>query len=145
VGRAAETNRVVLVSDTSASAEWLPNPLLPETQSEVAVPISLGNEVLGVLDVQHNITGGLTEEDAELLQSIANQVAVGVQNARSYTEAQNRAEREALIASIGQKIQSATSVETVLQIAAQEVGRAVGSKQTRIFLKDYGLATSSKK
>lgn len=134
VGRCAENNIPVLVSDTSNDPDWLPNPLLPETKSEVAVPISVGQQVLGVLDVQHNITEGLNQEDVDLLQSLANQVAIALQNARSYTAVQDRAEREALIGSISQKIQSTTNIENAMQTAVREIGRALGSKETRILL-----------
>jgi putative methionine-R-sulfoxide reductase with GAF domain len=88
VGRAADRNEPILIADTAQTPEWLPNKLLPETKSEVAIPISIGDQVLGVLDVQHNIVDGLKREDIDALQSISNQVAIAVQNAQSYTEVQ---------------------------------------------------------
>ena len=127
VGRAAETNQIVLVPDVARHPDWLPNLLLPDTKSEIAVPIAIGDQVLGVLDVQQNIAGGLRQENAELLQSVANQVAIALRNAQSYTEAQERAQREALVAEISQKIQRATSVDDVLRTAIREVGLALGA------------------
>jgi PAS domain S-box-containing protein len=88
VGRAAETKEPVLAPDTSQDPEWLPNPLLPETKSEIAVPIVAGEQVLGVLDVQNNVAGSLGLQDADLLRSIADQLAVAVQNARLYERAE---------------------------------------------------------
>src|SRR5574341_1088709 len=132
VGRAAETNTAVLVQDTSKDPGWLANPLLPNTRSEVAVPIAIGERVLGVLDVQHTVVNGLKQEDADLLQSLANQVAIALQNSRSYVQAQRQADREALVNAIGQKIQSAATVDDALQVAIRELGRALGAQHTRV-------------
>jgi len=127
VGQAAETNLVVLVPDVSRQEGWLANPLLPETKAEVAVPISIGENVLGVLDVQDDEVGGLTWDDADLLVSISNQVAIVVQNTRIYRAAQQQAEREALIGNINQQIQSTTSIDGALKVAVRELGRTLGT------------------
>jgi GAF domain-containing protein len=127
VGRAADTNTSVLVPDVSQEDGWLPNELLPETKAEAAVPISVGNLVLGVLDVQHNRVNGLTPEDVILLESLAGQVAISLQNARSYEQSRAQAELESLVNVIGQKIQRTTSVEETLQTAVREIGLALGA------------------
>jgi len=134
VGRAAETQAAVLASDVSREPGWLPNPLLPETKAEAAIPIVLGEQTLGVLDVQHNVAGALTDADAELLQAVASQVAVALRNANLYAETQQRAAREALINEINQRIRSAKDVDEALQIAVRELGRAVGAPKTAVRL-----------
>ena len=135
VGQSAETNSVILVQDVSQAQGWLPNPLLPETKAEIAVPISVGEQILGVLDVQHNLTNGLQQEDADLLLSIANQVAIALQNARQYAATQARAEQVAFMNAITQKIQATTSIEDALRVAVRELGRAVGAEKTVVQLR----------
>jgi HAMP domain-containing protein len=135
VGRACESGQVVLVADTTGDPTWLPNPLLPETKSEIAVPIMLGDEVLGALDVQENKVGGLGEEDADLLLSIAGQVAIALRNARQYADSQRQVEREARISAIVGHIQDTQTIEEALQVAVRELGRALRAPQTKVKVK----------
>jgi len=138
VARAARTRRAVIVNDVRSEGGWLANPLLPDTASEMAVPLVIGDRVLGVLDVQSHRLNAFTEEDANIQTTLASQVATAMQNARSFTQAQKQAERESMLNVINQKIQSATSVEAVLQIAARELGHALGAPMTiaQLSLKD---------
>lgn len=130
VARAARTRRAVIVNDVKNEPGWLPNDLLPDTASEMAVPLVIGDQVLGVMDVQSERINAFTEEDANIQMTLASQVATAMQNARSFTQAQRQAERETMLNTINQKIQSATTVEAVLQIAARELGHALGAPMT---------------
>jgi putative methionine-R-sulfoxide reductase with GAF domain len=134
VGRAAELNSAVVVPDTSSDPDWLPNPLLPETKAEAVMPISIGDKVLGVLDVQHNEINGVTQQTVEMLQSISNQVAIAVQNSRLFSEARQKAERDALIYAISQKILYTSSVENVLEVAARELALALDTSSATVKL-----------
>jgi GAF domain-containing protein len=130
VARAARTRQSVIVNDVRNEPGWLPNPLLPETRAEMAVPLLLGDQALGVLDVQSDRLNAFSEEDANIQTTLASQVATAMQNARSVARARQQAERESMLNTISQKIQSATTVEAVLQIAARELGHALGAPLT---------------
>ncbi len=88
VARAARTGEIVRVDNVRQEKDWLPNLLLPDTYAEMAVPILLDKETLGVLDVQQDRIGGLDEGDAGLLRSLANQVAITIRNARIFADAE---------------------------------------------------------
>ena len=90
----------------------------------------VGDRVLGVLDVQSEQLNRFTEIDVNINTTLASQVAVALQNARTFAQAQGQAQRESMLNTIGQKIQSATTVEAVLQIAARELGRALDAPLT---------------
>ena len=94
------------------------------------MPLLVGDQLLGVLDVQSDQVHAFTDEDANVQLTLASQVAIALQNAHSFAQAQKQAEREAMLNVINQKIQSATSVEAVLQIAARELGHALGAPMT---------------
>lgn len=134
VGRAARTREVLLVPDVTQSPEWLQNPLLPETKSEVVVPVVSRGLLLGVLDIQHNIVNGIDPEQITLLRSISDQIAIALENTKLFERLQRQASHEALLNRLTQKIQLASSVDQVLQITAQELGKALNADFTSVHL-----------
>ncbi len=86
VARAARERSAIIVNDVTTDPDFLPNPLLPDTRSEMAVPIIVGEKVLGVFDVQSERNGHFSEADANIYNTLATQVGIALQNARLYKE-----------------------------------------------------------
>lgn len=129
VARAARERKGVTVNDVTQSPDFLPNPLLPDTRSELAVPMIVGGNVIGVFDIQSDQVGRFTESDINIQTTLAAQVATSIQNVRSFEQSKSQANLESLVNAIGQKIQRSTSVEDTLQIAIRELGSALGASR----------------
>lgn len=98
VGYVTAQGMARIALDVGEEAIYFNNPDLPETHSEVALPLKFGPEIIGALDIQSTETNAFTQQDIELLSILADQVSVAIQNARSLEQAQ-RAVREAETAS----------------------------------------------
>ncbi|RPJ50325.1 MAG: PAS domain S-box protein, partial [Chloroflexi bacterium] len=90
IGTAAATGQTVIRPEVVNDADWRPNPFLPETQGEIAVPVKYGERVLGVLDVQTNRAGALTGDDRLLLEGLCGQIAIALEGTRLRQEMQER-------------------------------------------------------
>ena len=80
IGKSAATKQSLLRGQVTQDLDWQPNPLLPETRSELAVPIKLRNDVLGVLDVQSDRADGITANDQLLLEGLCGQIAIAIES-----------------------------------------------------------------
>src|SRR6185503_1969421 len=95
-GRAATEKKSVVIADTTASGTFRPNPLLPNTRAEMAIPLLVGEKVVGVLDLQSEKANALSQELLPAFEALAGQLAIAIQNANLLAEAeQARAEVEA--------------------------------------------------
>jgi GAF domain-containing protein len=80
--------------DTGADAVYFDNPDLPETRSELALPLRARGEIIGALDVQSKMPEAFSEEDVDVLQALADQVAMAISNARLLGQVQESLEAE---------------------------------------------------
>jgi GAF domain-containing protein len=88
VGFVAATGASRIALDVGADAVYFSHPDLPNTRSELALPLRVANEVIGVLDVQSTEQNVFQEEDTEVLSTLADQVAIAIQNGHSYDKTQ---------------------------------------------------------
>jgi GAF domain-containing protein len=131
VARAARERKGVTVNDVTQAPDFLPNPLLPNTRSELAVPMIVGGKVIGVFDIQSEQVGRFTDADVNIQTTLAAQLATSIQNVRSFERARSQAELETLANTIGQKIQQTASIEETLQTAIRELGTAIGASRVK--------------
>jgi GAF domain-containing protein len=92
VGRVAQTGLPRIALDVGADQFYFDNPDLPETRSEIALPLKVGGRVIGVLDVQSKQPEAFSESDTEVLQVMADQIALAIENARHIEETQQTVE-----------------------------------------------------
>jgi signal transduction histidine kinase len=77
-----------LVNDVQQSPDYQPNPYLPNTRSEVAVPMLIGSQLIGVLDLQSEQLNKFNDDDIKVLTTLAEQIAIAVRNAYLFAETQ---------------------------------------------------------
>jgi signal transduction histidine kinase/DNA-binding response OmpR family regulator len=91
IGQATESGKPYAAMDTLQDPNFRPYPALPDTRSELGIPLRIGDRILGALDIQTNRPNAFSPAEITVLQSLADQIAVALDNARSY-----EVEREAL-------------------------------------------------
>ncbi len=139
IGTATATHRPIVVMDVANDPTHLKNPLLPDTRSEAAIPLLMGDLIVGALDVQSTSVDAFSDWDITILTTIANQLAIAVQTARLYTSIQQevferrQAEQELLLAKESLEIQvqartaelSQANEQLNIELAAREKSEAL--------------------
>ncbi len=120
VARAARTRQGVIANNVRSRLDFLANPLLPETQAEMAVPIISGSHMLGVLDVQSDQLDYFTDEDVRVQSVLADQVAAGIQNARLFQEIQLALNETEALNRIARALGQLNNIRALAEIALVE-------------------------
>ena len=86
IGACTARNEARISLDVDTERVWYPNPVLPDTRSEMALPLAIGEKVIGAVTVQSVEAAAFSDEDVSSLQAMANQLAIAIENARNQRE-----------------------------------------------------------
>lgn len=136
VGFVAGNGESLIVNDTTRDATYYANPLLPETRAEAAIPLKVGDRIVGVLDVQSTHVYAFAENNLRTLQILADQLAIAVVNTELFAETQEHLAQHRLLHHITTTAASGTTLDEALQSAVNGLQVTLGGDRVSILLAD---------
>lgn len=136
VGYVSGKGEMLVVSDTAKDLTYLPNPLLPDTRAEAAIPLRVGDRIRGVLDVQSTLPFAFHEDNLRSLQILADQLAIAVENTELFAETQEHLSQHRLLHHITSSAASGTTLEEALESAVSGLQVTLGGDRVMILLVD---------
>ena len=141
VGRVARTGEVALVPDVSRDPDYVA--VIEETRSQLSVPISREDQVIGVLTLESPELNGFDEDDLAFVVRLADHAAIAIENARLYDitqqgllEIEERARRLAVINRVSAMLSASLDLATITQTIVTEMASVTGVDQCRLVLFD---------
>ncbi len=134
VGHVATTGEPFMTNHVDQTVFFKKNPLLADTQSELAVPIKIENRVVGILDIEQKPPHKLNENDLQLMTAIADQLAVTMQEANLYANLQESLNHEQTIRSQLVQSERLALVGRLLASVSHELNNPLQAIQNALFL-----------
>ena len=135
IGTSYAEARMINVPDASTDQRFIIDTALPDTQSELCVPLAIENEVLGVLDLQSDQINGFNPDTASTMEALAGQLALALQEARSYAEVRRQADRIRALADASRAVVSILDLDDLLEEVVDLVTDYFGYDRVHLFLK----------
>ncbi|MDI3340265.1 MAG: GAF domain-containing sensor histidine kinase [Sphaerobacter sp.] len=136
VAAVAASGQAAVVADVSQDPRYVGTPATADTRSETAVPILREGQVLGVLDVQSTRLNAFDADDLTTLSTIADQLAIALENARLFHEEHERSRALALMLATTRAAGSSLVLDEVLERLAEGLAEAAGVSNCAIYLLD---------
>jgi GAF domain-containing protein/HAMP domain-containing protein len=136
VGYVSGRGESLVVNDTLKDATYYANPILPDSRSEAAIPLKVGERIVGVLDVQSTHPYSFTEENMRTLELLADQLAVAVVNTELFSETQEHLSQQRLLHHITTSAASGATLEDALDTSVKGLQVTLGGDRVSILLLD---------
>jgi GAF domain-containing protein/anti-sigma regulatory factor (Ser/Thr protein kinase) len=136
IGASIANKRGRIALDVGAEAVFFENPHLPKTRSEMALPLVIGDEAIGALTVQSTDEAAFHEEDIDALQTMADQLAVAIQNAKLHRQEERRSRLLKAANRVGKEVASLLDLDQLLPQTVNIICEAYGLYYAGVFLLD---------
>ncbi|MCR4408180.1 MAG: GAF domain-containing protein [Anaerolineae bacterium] len=136
VSHVTSQGKPYIAVDVANDITFLSNPDLPATRSELGLPLRVGDKILGVLDVQSMEPDAFSDEDVAVLQTLADQVAIAIDNAQLFKQIQARVEELAVLNEMGRVLTMIPTVDEVLEHAYHLASRLIDTTNFYVALYD---------
>jgi GAF domain-containing protein len=133
-GWVAQTGKPLRIQDVSREPRYIAG--YPDTLSELCVPLQVGDRIIGVLDVQSTQLDAFSASDQRLLTTIAGQLSTVVDNARLFSETQQRLRELTAITQVSQALNEARDLNTALDIVLEETYTLLEAEESSVILID---------
>jgi PAS domain S-box-containing protein len=134
IGHVALSASPFMANNVETEEFYVPEPNLPDTYAELALPVKAGNRLLGVLDIHHQAPNGFTENDLRLMNTVADQLAVSIEKALLYDDLQASLQQEK--AARAQLVQSEklAALGRIVASVAHELNNPLQAIQNALYL-----------
>jgi len=133
IGEAAQLGQQIVCDDVRADSRYRFIDSLPETKSEVVIPLKIEDRVLGVLDVQSNQPHAFHPNDLLILNALADNIAQAVEGARLYSKLRRRADQLMLVSEVSKSVTSTLELSEIMRDAATLINEKFGYPHVSLF------------
>lgn len=136
IGWAAATNKTIVANDVTQDPRYIFNKNNKEVRAELCMPIRLGNKTIGVLDIQSTQLEAFDRYHVSALETLADQLAIAIENARLYDEINQRLKELQSLNDIGQAITSTLDLQKTLTLITDHTTRLMNVAAASVVLRD---------
>lgn len=134
IGWVTANRKPRIALDVASDEVHFRNELLPDTRSEAALPLRVGDRVIGALDVQSRSLNAFNQSDIDVLQVLADQIAIAVENGRLFARQERTAQLDQRVASLAARVHRSLTLDAILESTATELGQAFSAHKVVVHL-----------
>ena len=136
IGASIANRQGRIALDVGAEAVFFENPHLPKTRSEMALPLIVGEDIIGAVTVQSTEEAAFHDEDIAALQTMADQLAIAIQNSNLHRQAERRSRLLKAANRVGKEVTSILDIEQLLSQTVNIICESYGLYYAGVFLLD---------